>query len=468
MKEALWTLEELVSTADGRLAGTPRLAVTGFSIDTRTIEPGDVFVALKDQRDGHEFVGEALAKGAALAIVQRDFSLEGSSGALLHVDDPLMALERLGQWARTRTRARLVAVTGSVGKTGTKEALRKALGAVGRVHASEKSYNNQWGVPLTLARMPTDTEFAVIEIGMNHAGEIAPLSRLTLPDIALITTVEPVHLEFFPSTEAIADAKAEIFRGMRRGGAAVLNRDNVHFARLASAAERRGARIVSFGTAEMADVRLEKVDVDDLGSHVSASVRGRAVAYRLGAPGRHIVINSLGLLAVLDLLGVDVTRALAPLADIEAPEGRGKRHVFQTSAGTILLIDESYNANPASMRAALATLAEVPRAVFPRRIAVIGDMRELGASGAKLHLELKEAVLAAGADLVFACGPLTEGLFQSLPEKIRGAWTPSSEGLSDRLLAAVRAGDAVMIKGSLGTRMGPLVAALKQSLSPRA
>jgi UDP-N-acetylmuramoyl-tripeptide--D-alanyl-D-alanine ligase len=472
MRETLWQLDELVAAADGELTGTPASAITGFSIDSRTIEPGDVFVALKDQRDGHEFVGHAQARGAALAVVCRDFTLAGGAGALLRVDDPLAALERIAAAARARTKARVVAVTGSVGKTGTKEALRHALGAVGRVHTSEKSYNNHWGVPLTLARMPSNVDYAVIEIGMNHAGEITPLSRLTRPAIALVTTVEPVHLEFFPSVEAIADAKAEIFAGLEPGGVAVLNRDNPHFERLAASAGSRGARIVSFGaargTAAEADVRLVTAETDALGSKVSASIAGRTIAYRIGAPGRHLVMNSLGVVAVLDLLGIDLARGLAPLSAIEAPEGRGRRHLYETKSGQVLLIDESYNANPASMRAALATLADVPRNVFPRRIAVIGDMRELGAAGAELHVALKEPVLSAGADIVFACGPLMQGLFQSLPEEIRGAWAPASEGIVPQLLAAIRAGDVVMIKGSLGTRMGPLVAALKQSLSPNA
>ena len=468
MKTSLWSLDELVSASGGEVAGTPPAAITGFSIDTRTIEPGDVFVALKDQRDGHEFAGQALAKGAALAIVRRDFRLESGAGPLLRVDDPLRALERIAAAARARTRARVVAVTGSVGKTGTKEALRLALGAAGRVHASEKSYNNQWGVPLTLARMPMDTDYAVIEIGMNHAGEITPLSRLARPAIALVTTVEPVHLEFFPSVEAIADAKAEIFAGLEPGGVAILNRDNPHFARLAASARTRGASIVSFGAAPEAEVRLSSSRADAMGSEVSASVRGSPVAYRIGAPGRHLVMNSLAVVAALDALGVDLARALAALASIEAPEGRGRRHLFMTKAGRVLLIDESYNANPASMRAALATLAEVPRGEFPRRVAVIGDMRELGSSGAELHVALQGPLLASGADLVFACGPLMEGLFDSLPGKIRGAWASASHEIEPALLAAVRDGDAVMIKGSLGTRMGPLVAALKQSLAQKA
>jgi UDP-N-acetylmuramoyl-tripeptide--D-alanyl-D-alanine ligase len=461
MTGPLWQWDELVAAAQGRPEGAPSAAVTGFSIDTRTLQPGDVFVALRAARDGHDFVSSAFTAGAAAALVSGDYARGKSDGALLRVPDPLAALEAVGRAARARSNARIVAVTGSAGKTGTKEMLRLCLSDAGATHASEKSYNNHWGVPLTLARMSRTAQFGVLEIGMNHAGEIAPLTRLVRPHAAIVTTVEPVHLEYFPSVEAIAEAKAEIFEGLVPGGTAVLPRDNPHFALLEQRAEAVGADVVSFGYAEAADVRGIQANMDARGSSVIAGVGSQRFPYRVGAPGEHYVKNSLAVLAALMALGADPMRCLAALVKATAPAGRGARTTLGIHDGRILLIDESYNANPASVRAALAAMATVPRGDFPRRVAVLGDMLELGSRGPALHRGLKEAVDAAGIDLVFACGPMMKLLFDQLKPAQQGAWMQGSAELAPLLLEAVRAGDVVMIKGSLASRMGPLAEAMR-------
>jgi UDP-N-acetylmuramoyl-tripeptide--D-alanyl-D-alanine ligase len=465
MAELLWAPDALLAATGGRIDGLPA-PVTGVSIDTRTLQPGDLFVALADARDGHEFVTAAFAKGAAAALVREDWQAPAGSGALIRVPDPLKALERLGIAARVRTKAKVIGVTGSVGKTGTKEALRLCLSAQGPTHASEKSYNNHWGVPLTLARMPAGTRFAVIEMGMNHAGEIAPLTRMARPHIAVITTVGPVHIEFFASEEAIADAKAEIFEGLEPGGIAVLNRDNRHFERLKARALACGAgRIVPFGEHAEAVSRLNRTEGDDTGSTVAASILGTEVTYRIGAPGSHYVQNSLAVLAAVALAGADIGAAAGRLAGIRAPVGRGERTLFAVPGGAILLIDESYNANPASVRAALDAMARTPRSSHPRRIAVLGDMRELGVSAPELHRGLAGPVEAAGIDLLFTCGPHMAGLHELAGRSLPAHYSATSTELRDGLLAAVKPGDVVMIKGSLGTRMGPLVEALKSHLA---
>jgi UDP-N-acetylmuramoyl-tripeptide--D-alanyl-D-alanine ligase len=380
---------------------------------------------------------------------------------LLWTSDPLAALEAIGRAARGRTAARVIAVTGSVGKTGTKEALRACLSRLGPTHSDEKSYNNQWGVPLTLARMPTATAHAVIEIGMNHRGEIAPLTRLARPHIAIITTVEPVHIAYLGSLGEIAEEKSDIFLGLEPGGVAVIKRDSPFFDTMRQRAEQQGARVMGFGLHPEADVRAVAVKLDADGSDVTVLANGQSFDYRLGVPGAHIVDNSLAVVSALIATGANLKRALPALANMTAPPGRGARSVVKRGAGEILLIDESYNANPASMRAALAALGAVPRDRWPRRIAVLGDMLELGARAAEMHFGLKEAIDAAGVDLVFACGPNMGRLFSVLDKGRQGAWAETSTELVPSLLASVEAGDAVMIKGSLGSRMGPLVDALR-------
>lgn len=460
MTAALWTWDELVRAAGGTPDGAPSVAITGFSIDTRTIAPGEVFVALRDARDGHDFVANAFARGAAAAIVETGYARKQGEGALVRVADALEGLRGVARAARARSGAGIVAVTGSVGKTGTKEALRACLALLGPTHAAEKSFNNHWGVPLTLARLPADARYGVFEIGMNHAGEITPLARLVRPHVAVITTVEPVHLEHFGSVADIAEAKAEIFAGLEPGGVAILNRDNSFFELLETRAKERGARVVSFGRHEAADVWPEVWSLGADGSDIVARLGTRRIAYRLGAPGAHVAQNSLAVVAALDALGADVETAVAALAAMTAAKGRGERFEVGVPGGAMLLIDESYNANPASMRSALAAMATVPRERFSRRIAVLGDMLELGVQSDTLHAGLKEPVDAAEVDLVFACGPHMHSLFSALPSSRRGEWAETSQGLKDALLATVGPGDVVMVKGSLGSRMAPLVEAL--------
>jgi UDP-N-acetylmuramoyl-tripeptide--D-alanyl-D-alanine ligase len=460
----LWTFDALLAASSGGLDGAAPDAVTGISIDTRSLAPGDLFVALTDARDGHDFVPAAFARGASAALVRRDYQRQPADAALIRVDDPLVALRRIGDAARRRLApgARRIALTGSAGKTGTKEMLRACLAPLGRTHAPEKSFNNHWGVPLTLARMPADTQFAVFEIGMNHAGEITPLSELVAPHIAVVTNVLPVHIGNFPDGEVgIAGAKAEILVGLVDGGAAVLPRDSAHFRVLEASAKRAKARILTFGAGQKSEIRLARLEDGEAGSEVTVQVKGRSVDYVVGAPGRHLAMNSLAVVAVLDSLDLDLADSLAPLAAIRAPTGRGARETIALPGGQLLLIDESYNANPASMRAALATLATVSRQAHPRRIAILGDMRELGAQAPAFHIALQEAVDASGADLVFACGEHMSHLFERIPASRRGGWAATSHELVPAVAAALAPGDAVMIKGSLGTNMAPLVAAVR-------
>ena len=457
--QALWTPGEIAAATGGRLLSAG-WAVGGVSIDSRTLAAGDLFVALQGPSfDGHAFVAEVLAKGAAAALVHRIPDGLPPDAPLVVVDDTLAALTRLGRAGRDRTRATVVAVTGSVGKTGTKELLRLALEAQGSTIASAASLNNHWGLPLSLARVPRDIDWVVQEIGMNHAGEIAELARIARPHVGVITTVEPVHIEFFPSVEAIADAKAELFLGMTAEGTAVLNRDNPHFERLAGHARARGRpRILDFGTTHGAHAKLDEADLRDQGSTVRATVGGRRITYALGAPGRHWVLNSLAALAAVDALGGDVPLAAAALAAIAAPAGRGaRREVALPAGGSFTLLDESYNANPASMRAALSVLAATRPGPGGRRIAVLGDMRELGEVGPRLHAALAEPLIAAGVDILFCCGPLMAHLYACLPVTLRGAHAATSDELAAIVADALRPGDVVTVKGSLGTRMAPIV-----------
>ena len=464
----LWTQAGLEAATGGTLRGAPR-AVTGASIDTRSLEPGDLFFAIRGEaRDGHDFVRAALEKGAGAAVVAaaRAEEFEGI-GPVLAVpgegEDPVLeAMRRLGLAARARTGAAIVAVTGSVGKTGTKEALRHVLAAQGATHASVASYNNHWGVPLTLARMPAESRFGVFEIGMNHGAEILPLTAMVRPDVALITTVEPVHIEHFHSLSAIADAKGEIFSGLKPGGLAVINRDNPNYERLlAHAHASRAGRVITFGEHAAADVRANRILTRPDVSVVDATVMGVPVTYQLGTPGRHVAMNSLGVLACIHALGADLARAALSLANLKPPVGRGERTALRIGEGEAFLVDESYNANPASIRAALATLAGIETADKGRRIAVLGDMKELGAASEALHRELADAVSAHGIDLVFTAGTQMVHLFEALPMTLRGAAAPSAEDLTDAVLATLRPGDAVMVKGSNSMRMVRIVEAAK-------
>lgn len=457
MREVLWSAEEAAAATGGR--ATHAFAATGVSIDSRTLAPGDLFVALEGEtHDGHTFLTHARDKGAAGAMVRR--APDGLDDfPLLIVDDTLAGLVALGRAARARSGARIAAVTGSVGKTGSKEALARVLATAGPTHASAGSYNNHFGVPLSLALLPPSAQFAVFEIGMNHAGEIGPLARLVRPHVALVTTIESVHLEFFASVEAIADAKAEIFEGLEPGGTAVLNRDNPHFDRLAQAARTHGAQVIGFGEADGADARAIRAHVEPDGSRVAAEILGQPVAYRIGLAGRHWVRNSLGVLAAAATLGADLSRAATVLGTLSPLKGRGVRLTVPVRGGDILLIDDSYNASPPSMHAALATLAAIP-AEAGRRIAVLGDMLELGTRGPALHRALAADIAQCGIDLVFAAGPNMAHLWDALPAERRGYHADNSADLAPHVAAAVRPGDTLLVKGSFGSRMGVVIDAL--------
>jgi UDP-N-acetylmuramoyl-tripeptide--D-alanyl-D-alanine ligase len=463
MSAPLWSGDSLVVAMGARLAGATPAAVTGASIDTRTLEPGDAFFAIQGEaRDGHEFVAGALAKGAALAVIDEAHAARFSGeGPYAVVPDVLRAMELAGAARRAELKAQVVAVTGSVGKTGTKEALRLVLSRQGKTHAPVASYNNHWGVPLTLCRTPADVAYGVYEIGMSNPGEILPLARLVRPHVAIITTIQPVHLAAFASLEGIAEEKASVFWALEPGGTAIINADIPQTELLRSLAKAGPAgRIISFGESMDADVRLVSCALKPDVSTVDAVVMGQPVTYRLGSPGKHIVLNSLAVLAAVTALGADLALAALALGDLKPPAGRGARQILQGPGGAFALIDESYNGNPASMRAAIENLGRMPVSGRGRRVAVLGDMLELGPSGPDLHKGLAEVVLSNGVDKVFACGPLMRGLYDSLPSTLRGAYAAQSSGLEPLVLDAIRAGDVVTVKGSLGSRMGPIVKAI--------
>jgi UDP-N-acetylmuramoyl-tripeptide--D-alanyl-D-alanine ligase len=467
----LWTSNALAAAMRATINGALPEAVTGLSIDSRTVAPGEAYFAIKgDVHDGHDFVAAALKAGAALAVVeaaQRDRF--AADAPLLVVEDVLAGLVDLARAARARLDAQVIAVTGSVGKTSTKEALRRVLSAQGPAHASSASFNNHWGVPLSLARCPATVRFAIFEIGMNHAGEIEPLVGMVRPHIAVITTVEPVHLEFFAGIEAIADAKAEIFTGVEPGGAVVLNRDNSQFTRLQAQAEKLDiSRIVSFGADEKSDARLLDVSLHAACSAVHADILGHEVTYKLGMPGRHMAMNSLAVLAAAQLAGADLALAALSLSQIEPAAGRGVRRVLEVGSGEATLIDESYNANPASMAAALNVLGQATVGPHGRRIAVLGDMLELGPTGPDLHRGLNEAIKANQIDLIYCCGPLMRNLWDALSTGKRGGYAVSAADLEAQAVAAIRAGDAIMVKGSLGSKMKTIVTALEKRFPGKA
>jgi UDP-N-acetylmuramoyl-tripeptide--D-alanyl-D-alanine ligase len=461
MSALLWSAEEL-SALFGAPSATFAGGATGVSIDSRSLKPGDLFVAIKgDALDGHAFVERAFAAGAAAAICEISRVAElGQFGPVYAVDDTLRAMERLGVAARARSGARIAAVTGSVGKTSAKEMLRLALSASGDTHASAASFNNHWGVPLTLCRLRREAAFAVFEIGMNHAGEITPLVGFVRPHVALVTTIAPVHIEYLGSIEAIADAKAEIFSGVVPGGVAVVNRDAPQAERLIAAAEAGELEVRAFGSGESYARLLSREPVES-GSRLRISLGEREFAFTLGAPGAHMAENAVGVLAVVEALGADVDAAAKALEHFAPQKGRGERFTLPLPEGALTVIDESYNANPVSMRAALELLCAATPGPGGRRVAVIGDMLELGAESAALHAALAPDLETRRVDLLFAAGSLSRALYDAVPASRRAHWAEHAEALQAPLFAALRAGDVVMIKASNGSRMGPLVAALR-------
>ncbi|MDD5585420.1 MAG: UDP-N-acetylmuramoylalanyl-D-glutamyl-2,6-diaminopimelate--D-alanyl-D-alanine ligase [Alphaproteobacteria bacterium] len=459
----VWKAEDVLRAVRGHCLHEQTWTAHGVSIDSRTLQPGDLFIAIiGPEKDAHDYVVQAFSAGAAAAIVQRPPAQVPSGAPLLIVEDSFAALQDLGRVGRQRSQAKIVAVTGSVGKTGSKEQLRVILEANGDTHANEGSLNNHWGVPLSLARLPADARYGVFEIGMNHAGELGPLSREVHPHVSLITNVEAVHLEYFDSVEAIADAKAEIFLGMDPGGTAVLNRDNPHFARLLAAARTQGLkRILSFGRDAKSDARLLGFKADENGSEVEAVILDQKVAYRLGTPGEHVALNSLGALLAAAAAGADIMIGLDALASYRPPQGRGtRRTVTLQDGGRFLLIDESYNASPVSMRAAIQVLGRTPPGPGGRRIAVLGDMRELGASSPQLHAGLASSLAEAGIDSVHCCGAMMAHLYEALPLPLKGHKTMDSRELAQLMADDVHEGDVVMVKGSHSLHMEIVVEAL--------
>jgi UDP-N-acetylmuramoyl-tripeptide--D-alanyl-D-alanine ligase len=454
MAEPLWTSDEIVAATGGEPAGEA-FAATGVSIDTRTIERGDLFVALGGVRDGHEFVEQAMSKGAAGALASRPVA-----GPAVMVPDTLQALERLGAAARDRaSKARRGAVTGSVGKTSVTQAIAAGLKLAGRWHSSVKSYNNHIGVPLTLARMPRDTERAVFEIGMNHAEEIRPLSRMVRPHAALVTTVGPVHTEAFEDGETgVARAKAEVFDGLEPGGIAVLNADNRWFDLLKAEAERAGAEVRTFGTGEGCDARLIDFQPADDHAFVQARFHGKGLDFPILQTGLHWGLNAMAVLLMLEALDVDLGDSLAALGSFEPLAGRGAEQTIRVKGGHFTLIDESYNANPVSMASAIATLGARPTA--GRRIVALTDMLELGAEGPRFHAALAEPLAAAKVDLVFCAGPLMKSLYDALPSTRRGAYAESAADIAPQVARAAEPGDLVMVKGSNGSKAGLIAQAL--------
>ena len=445
---ALWSSAELAAATG---APPPGFDARGVAIDSRTLAPGDLFVALRGENgDGHAHVADAFARGAAGALVHRAVD----AAPLLRVADTLAGLRALGRFARERFAGRVIAVTGSVGKTTTKEMLRAMLGAFAPTHAAVASYNNQWGVPLTLARLAPEAGFAVVEIGMNHAGEIAPLARLAAPHVALITAIERAHVGNLGSIEAIADEKASITAGLLQGGIAVLPGDSPLLPRLLAAA--RGTRIMQFGRSAAADARLIACATDAEGSDVAARIGAHELRFRLGAAGAHMAMNAVAALACVAALGLDARRAAAVLAGFAPLRGRGVKQRVAMQGGEIVLLDESYNASAASVRAALEVLALQPAR---RRVVVLGDMLELGLEAEREHSGLASSVVSA-ADMVFTCGALMRGLHDSLPHRIRGGHADDSAALAPIVAVALRPGDVVLVKGSLGSRMNRIVQAL--------
>ena len=453
----LWTADQIAQATGGR--ATAPFAAQGISIDTRSLQPGDLFIALTAARDGHDFLADAFARGAAGALVSR--IPDGVTGPCVVVADVMAGLTALGAAGRARTRARVVGVTGSVGKTSTKEMLRAMLEGFGTVHAAQASFNNHWGVPITLAAMHPDADFAVIEIGMNHPGEIEPLARLARPDVALITTIAPAHLEAFASLEAIAEEKASIFKGLSPGGTAIFHTDCPGQQALAAGAAG-ASRVLRFGQGGAA--RLTGLHPGEGTLVARAHLGGTDLLLNLPDAGAHFATNALGCLCVAQALGLDLGLAAQALGRWQPPAGRGARAritLDPVEEHAFTLIDDAFNANPVSMAAALRVLADSRPGPGGRRVAVLGDMLELGAGEATLHRALADDPSMAAIDLVHCVGPRMEALWQALPAARRGRHAPEAEALGAQAHQLVRAGDVVLVKGSKGSRVARIVDMLR-------
>lgn len=467
MSEWLWALEDLIAAMAAEPRGALPLGINGVSIDTRSLEIGDAYFAIKgDVHDGHKFVAAAFKSGAALSVVSHEKlnQLEGDTGPLLVVNDVLKAMEALGRASRVRSNAQIIAITGSVGKTTTKEALRLALSACGKVHASAASYNNHWGVPLTLARMPVDVDYGIFEIGMNHPGEISTLVRMVKPHVAAIMNVAAVHLGAFRDVDEIALAKAEIFEALTKNGTAVLNADDDRLPILLERAKQNGVKnIVLFGEAKSADVHIDKLVLHGSCSCLTANVIGTPMVVKVGAPGRHIVQNIAGVLAIVKLVDADLARAGLALANMEAVKGRGQQVLLDHPDGQLKLIDESYNANPTSMTAALNLLGASQPKGAGRRVAVLGDMMELGETSGQLHASLAHAVLNNKIDRVYLAGNEMKSLADALKGEVECVHADGIEALAPKVISELRGGDVVMAKASLGMKFAVLIEELKRT-----
>ena len=460
----LWTTDELVTAMSGRPVGHMPQGITGISIDSRSITPGEAFFAIKGDRvDGHNYATFAVANGAALLVVAEGklAGLGRLTVPMIVVDDVLAALARLGMAARDRVAGRVIAVTGSVGKTTTKEMLRHVLSPSGKVHASAASFNNHWGVPLTLARMPRDTDYGVFEIGMNHPDEIRPLVKMVRPHVGIITSIAAAHLGNFASLEEIAHAKAELMEGVVPGGHAILNRDSEFYPLLEKAAQDNGIdHIIGFGENPRADIRLAEYTATVDGSSVWATLGGHTLELAIGAPGRHIAENALAVLGAVSVTGADLDLAIAALSTLKAEEGRGRKHRLQTAEGPFTLIDESYNATPASMRAAIALLSTTVPEGEGRQVAILGDMLEMGEFSADVHAGLADPLLSCGIEHVWLAGPDMAALRDALPDTLAVEYRPDATTLTGYVLDHVRPGDVLMIKSSKGTGFSRIVSAL--------
>jgi UDP-N-acetylmuramoyl-tripeptide--D-alanyl-D-alanine ligase len=457
LSKNLWSAQDIAQATDGKI--TIDFDCNGVEIDSRAIGANDLFIALKVDRDGHDFVPMAFDKGASGALVSRADCVVGNHGLVI-CDDTMLGLENLGAYARRRAQITTrLAVTGSVGKTTVKELTAAALAASGKTHKSVKSYNNHWGVPLTLARLPQDARFGVFEIGMNHAGEISRLSPQVRPHIAAITTVAPVHIEHFGTIEAIADAKAEIFLGIEHGGHAIIPADNSQYKRLFKRAKDiDGINIISFGIADFADAKILSVKNDGKIRHIIADILGEKVEWQITEPGEHWINNGLCALTMVSLAGGELEAAASVLSSFGALEGRGAvKKITFAQGGEFTLVDEAYNANPTSVGGALHALAAREGG---RKIAVLGDMLELGEKENEFHAGLIEPILAAKPDLVFLAGTRMKHLWDIIPEALRGGYAANSKELAPKVCDAILPNDVIMVKGSNGSHMNVIVGAL--------